>query len=69
MIAIETLSRAEKLQIMEALWEDLTREEEAFVSPSWHGDVLTATENAYRAGETSFVDWDAAKKALRDGKP
>jgi hypothetical protein len=68
MPALATLTRAEKLRMMEALWDDLTRSEEAYPSPAWHGDALQETESARQAGEVEFIDWDAAKKLLREGK-
>ena len=67
MSALETLTRTEKLQMMEALWDDLTHDGETYVSPAWHGDALRETEQAVRSGETDFIDWDAAKKLLREG--
>lgn len=67
MSALETLTRTEKLQMMEALWDDLTHDGETYASPAWHGDALRETEIAHRAGEVDFIDWDAAKKLLREG--
>ena len=34
------LSFAQKLDLLDTLWADLTRNEEKFESPTWHGDVL-----------------------------
>jgi hypothetical protein len=34
MLAIEQLSRIEKLQMMEALWRDLSADQTALVSPA-----------------------------------
>ena len=67
MQTIESLSRADKLRMMEALWDDLTRDA-AFPVPAWHGDVLAATAAAVEAGEAVFRDWEAAKQALREGR-
>jgi hypothetical protein len=38
----------EKLQAMEALWEDLSREPDRIESPSWHQDLLKETESRAR---------------------
>jgi hypothetical protein len=67
MPALASLSRTEKLQMMEALWDDLTRDT-TFPVPEWHADALKATEQAVAAGEAGFVDWELAKKALREGR-
>ena len=65
MIAIENLSRIEKLQMMEALWRDLSADAGAFASPAWHGDALHQAEAAQAAGTARMVDWAEAKELLR----
>jgi Putative addiction module component len=66
MLSIENLSRTEKLLMMEALWDDLTRGTVAYASPDWHADELKVAERAVVEGDAGFVSWDVAKKALRD---
>jgi hypothetical protein len=51
---------------LEALWEDLSRDEVEFDSPSWHQDELAATEKRQRSGKEQPVDWEQAKKRLRN---
>lgn len=55
----------EKLQAMEALWGDLSRNPDALQSPSWHEDVLREREEQIAAGEASFMDWEQAKAHIR----
>ena len=43
-LPLDQMSFEEKLQAMEALWEDLSREPDRIESPSWHEDVLKETE-------------------------
>ena len=57
---------AEKLCEMEALWADLSRDEQQIESPGWHGDVLRERMETVKRGSESFVDWETAKKQLRD---
>jgi hypothetical protein len=64
-IEIGHLSREEKLRIMEAIWEDLSREAEQVESPEWHRAALDDTERRRGEGQESVVDWPEAKKALR----
>jgi hypothetical protein len=64
-IQIELMSRAEKLQVMEALWADLSKTEAEVESPVWHEDVLRETEARVAAGEERIADWDTAKRELR----
>ena len=64
-IEIKHLSREEKLRIMEALWEDLSKDEDQIESPDWHQKVLQETENRLATGEEKIVDWETGKKDLR----
>ena len=62
------MSREEKLRLMEELWADLSRDEAQFESPAWHSDVLRERVEAVTSGKEAFVDWETAKKKLRDMK-
>ena len=62
---LRKLPKAEKLQIVEALWADLIEGQQEFESALWHGEVLRETEKKYAAGEIETLDWEAAKKELR----
>jgi hypothetical protein len=68
MLAIENLSRSEKLRMMEALWENLSRDNTVLASPEWHGEALKEAEVAHASGKANFVDWEAAKQTLRENK-
>jgi putative addiction module component (TIGR02574 family) len=65
-VSLEKLSVAEKLALMERLWDDLSRRPEDVPSPQWHGDVLAERIAAVRDGRTDFVSWDDAKKRPRE---
>jgi hypothetical protein len=65
-LPLDRMTREEKLRAMEALWADLSRDESQLESPAWHGDVLRERAENVRAGKESFIDWDTAKKQLRD---
>lgn len=51
---------------MEVLWADLTRKAESFESPNLHGDVLRERDQRVAEGRESFIDWDEAKRQLRE---
>jgi len=55
----------EKLQAMEALWDDLSRDPDTLESPAWHEDVLRERDEQVAAGEAEFVDWEEAKADIR----
>ena len=65
-MAIDNMTTAEKLVLMERLWSELSRRPQDVPSPAWHGDLLAERIAAVREERTKFVDWDAAKKRLRD---
>ena len=52
---------------MEALWADLSRDEEALESPAWHADALRETAKRVASGEEKMLDWEQAKSKLRKG--
>ena len=65
-IPLNTMTVPEKLRVLEDIWDDLCREEDAIPSPEWHGDVLQTREQRIHAGETRFVELDEAKRLVRD---
>lgn len=64
-ISIESMSTAEKLALLERLWEDLSRRPENVPSPAWHGTVLSERIAAVREGRTAFVAWEDARRRLQ----
>lgn len=65
-LPLKEMIHAEKLMALEALWDDLSRNEEAFESPAWHQEELAATEERVKAGQEKFVEWEQAKEELRE---
>lgn len=63
-LTISRMSKTEKLQAMEALWVDLSRDADSFESPTWHAKALAEAEALVKSGKARFLDWDAAKKQL-----
>jgi hypothetical protein len=62
---IQQLPRQEKLRLMEALWADLSQDDDELESPAWHGEALRATAARRARGEETLLDWEAAKEKLR----
>jgi hypothetical protein len=65
-LPLDRMTTAEKLQVMEDLWADLTRNEQEFESPAWHERILKEREDRLTAGEEKPIDWEVAKKELRN---
>ena len=63
---LRKLPSVEKLKIIEALWSDLAADEDTFESPAWHEKELKKTEADYAAGRIESLDWEEAKKELRE---
>ena len=59
-LPLEKMTRKDKIQAMESLWDDLCRNAEKVQSPAWHGAVLEQREENVRVGEAEFIDWDLA---------
>lgn len=60
------MSVEEKLQEMEALWNDLCWRAGGVQLPDWHGNVLAEREAAYRRGEETAEEWEQAKKGIKN---
>ena len=65
-LPLNEMTVAEKFQIMEALWQDLSRQADALESPEWHGEVLQERERRIASGEARFSDWEQAKADIRN---
>ena len=66
MIGTKQLSREEKLRVMEAIWEDLSSDEQSIQFPAWHESILEETEERVQSGKENILDWQEVKKELRN---
>ena len=64
-LPVSRLSLAQKLDLMETLWADLSRDPDKLASPAWHKDVLDDRAKAFEAGRTTVSDWEQAKDRIR----
>lgn len=60
------MTSAEKVRIMEELWDDLRLRAEGVPVPQWHKDLLDERERLIESGEAQFDDWDAARKRITE---
>ena len=65
-VDLREMTTPDKLRLMEALWQNLSATSSAVVSPEWHGEVLAERDRLIESGEESFIDWENAKKQLRE---
>ena len=59
------LTRTEKLRAMEELWQDLSKADDEYPSPEWHGEVLREREAALNTGADEFVPWEDANSSMQ----
>jgi len=64
-VQLSQLTFPEKLDVLEAVWADLSREEDKLESPAWHRGILDDREAAFAAGEVAASDWEEAKERIR----
>jgi hypothetical protein len=65
-INLHGMTTPDKLRLMEALWQDLSADDSQVISPDWHGEVLTERDRLITSGEEKPLDWEIAKKQLRE---
>lgn len=64
-LPLDKMTVAEKLEAMELLWADLSKQPADVPSLEWHKDVLDERRRLVTAGNLKFLDWDAAITDLR----
>jgi hypothetical protein len=65
-INLHGMTTPDKLRLMEALWQDLSADDSQVISPDWHGEVLAERDRLITSGEEKPLDWEIAKKQLRE---
>ena len=63
---IRLMTVPDKIRLMEALWMDLPEGDKVVESPDWHAEVLADRVSRLASGQDTFIDWDVAKKLLRE---
>ncbi|MDT3734706.1 MAG: addiction module protein [Denitratisoma sp.] len=64
--AIAELSIAERLKLMETIWDSLCASEAGPDSPAWHGEVLGERMQRLDSGADAVSDWKEAKDRIRN---
>lgn len=67
-LPLKTMTRLEKIQAMEEIWQDLTHSKDHFEPPSWHESELQERANRVKEGKESYIPWEQAKRMLREKK-
>jgi hypothetical protein len=63
-VPLNSMSVAQKLQLMEDVWASLCQIDGDVVSPQWHQEVLVERQRHLASGESKVSTWDEAKARL-----
>ena len=66
--SVRNLPLHEKLQVMEAIWEDLSEDPAQVEIPDWHREILDERAAMVLEGKAKFLDWDSVKQQLIQAK-
>lgn len=65
-LPLDRMSTEEKLRVLEETWDSLSATPDEVPSPDWHGEVLKRREEKVKNGESKFIEWDEAKRNIRE---
>ena len=65
-LPLERMTLADKLEAMEMLWADISKQPTDLPSPAWHREVLHERRRLVEKGKLKFLDWDTAIAELRE---
>lgn len=65
-IDLQEMTTPDKLRLMEALWQSLSTTASEVTSPEWHGEILAERDRLTASGDEVFIDWEIAKRQLRE---
>ena len=63
-LPLDTMSVAEKMQVMETIWSSLCQKSGDVQSPEWHEEVLAERTRRLASGEATVSSWSEAKSRL-----
>lgn len=66
---IEQLSRAEKLLLVESLWDSIAKDAACVEPPKWHDQLLAEDAVRYASTPSRGNSWETAKRRIVGGQP
>lgn len=63
---LENMTIAEKLSVMEKIWNDLCTNPESIHSPEWHREVLETREQHISEGNEQFHSLESVKSRIKN---
>ncbi len=65
-IPLDTMSVAEKVRLLESVWDSLCAKSGDVQSPEWHREVLEMRKRRLEEGRATVAPWREAKDRLMD---
>lgn len=62
---LDALTVAEKVRLLEQVWQSLCSQPDSIASPDWHSDVLMERRQRLLDGSVSSIPWNEAKAQLQ----
>lgn len=62
---IKKMSRIERLQAMEALWDSILHEKEEIETPEWHQEILEERKALIAEGKAKFISLSELKASRK----
>ncbi len=62
---LDALTVAEKLRLLEQVWQSLCCQPDALISPEWHANVLVERHQRLLDGSATRIPWNEAKAQLQ----
>ncbi len=59
---IKNMTKTEKLEALEALWDSLIKDDAIVESPDWHIEILNERKKQADEGKSKFISLDDIKK-------
>ena len=63
---IDDMTAAQQIELMEALWKNMSEKDVNGSAPDWHRKYLEDRERAIAEGEDSFISLDVFEDDLRN---
>ncbi len=63
--AIEDMTPAQRVELMEELWKAMSQRSEGYEPPERHRQILEERRSAVERGEIDYIDWEDAKRQIR----
>jgi putative addiction module component (TIGR02574 family) len=61
---IRKLPLSEKLELLEAIWSELSSDPDNIVVPDWHKEILDERQHGVEQGSMNAIDWELAKQQI-----